>query len=102
MIDRLYAVAVSGLVAGPFAVYSTHAHGHHLIHLPSQEKILTLDMQAGCKHAAELYAGCDVNWWTCIPQEVIGPDLQELRNIHARLKPDTWVASPWRKEKGKA
>ena len=101
MIDRLYAVAVSGLVAGPFAIYSTHTHGHHLIHLPSQEQILTLDMQIGCKHAAELYAACDVNWWTCIPEEVIGPDLQELRNIHARLKPDSWVVSPWRKERDK-
>ena len=102
MIDRLYAVAVSGIVAGPFAIYSTHTHGHHLIHLPSQEHIVTMDMQMGCKHAAELYAGCDVNWWTCIPQEVIGPDLQELRNIHARLKPETYVDSPWKKERDKA
>jgi len=98
MIDRLYAVAVSGLVAGPFAIYNTHTHGHHLIHLPSQQKIISQEMQIACKHAAELYAACDVNWWTCIPEEVIGPDLQELRNIHARLKPDSWVVSPWRKE----
>ena len=99
MIDRLYAVAVSGIVAGPFAIYSTHAHGFHLIHLPSQAKIITLDMQSAVREAAELFAACDLNWWTCIPEEVIGPDLQEMRNIHARLKPTPWIASTpeWRK-----
>jgi len=96
MIDRLYAVAVSGIVAGPFAIYTTHTHGHHLIHLPSQAKIITLEMQSAAKDAAELYAACDVNWWTCIPEEVIGPDAQELVNIHARLKPSSWIASDWR------
>jgi hypothetical protein len=101
MIDRLYAVAVSGLVAGPFAVYTTHTHGHHLIHLPSQAKIITLEMQSAAKDAAEQYAACDVNWWTCIPEEVIGPDTQELANIHARLKPNSWIASDWRKGEDK-
>ena len=56
-------------------------------------------MQNVCKHAAELFAACDVNWWTCIPEEVIGPDLQELRNIHACLKPNSWIASDWRKDR---
>jgi hypothetical protein len=97
MIDRLYAVAVSGIVAGPFAIYTTHTHGFHLIHLPSQAKIITLEMQNAAKYAAEQYAACDVNWWTCIPEEVIGPDTQELKNIHARLKPNSWIASDWRK-----
>ena len=47
MIDRLYAVAVSGLVAGPFAIYKPpHANGFVLIHLPSQAKIIELEMQA--------------------------------------------------------
>lgn len=100
MIDRLYAVAVSGLVAGPFAIYkSPHTHGFALIHLPSQAKIIELDMQNLCKHAAERFAALNLNWWTCIPEEVIGPDLQEMRNLHARLKPDSWIAaSDWRKK----
>ena len=99
MVDRLRAVAVSG----PFAIYNTHTHGHHLIHLPSQAKIITLDMQSAAKHAAEEFAACDLNWWTCIPEEVIGPDLQEMRNIHTRLKPTPWLASTpeWRKGEDK-
>ena len=102
MTDRLYAVAVTGIVSGPFAIYRLpESRWFHLIHLPSQEKIIDLDMQNCCKDAAEKFAACDVNWWTCIPEEVIGPDLQELRNIHARLKPDSWIASDWRKEEGK-
>ena len=103
MIDRLYAVAVSGIVSGPFAIYNTHTHGHHLIHLPSQAKIITLEMQSACKDAAEKFAACDMNWWTCIPEEVIGPDLQEMRNIHTRLKPTPWLASTpdWRKGEDK-
>ena len=102
MIDRLYAVAVSGLVAGPFAIYSSPmGRGFHLIHLPSQAKIASLDMQNVCKHAAEQFAALDLNWWTCIPEEVIGPDLQEMRNLHARLKPASWIAaSDWRKGDG--
>ena len=31
--------------------------------------------------------------WTCLPEKVIGPDLQEMRNIHLRLKPTPWIAS---------
>jgi len=44
---------------------------------------------------AEKFAALDLNWWTCIPEEVIGPDLQEMRNIHLRLKPTPWIASDW-------
>ncbi|HYU33387.1 MAG TPA: hypothetical protein VEW48_14615 [Thermoanaerobaculia bacterium] len=96
MIDRLYAVAVSGLVSGPFAIYnSPHGRGFVLIHLPSQAKMIDLDMQNACKDAAEKFAALDLNWWTCIPEEVIGPDLQEMRNIHLRLKPTPWIASDW-------
>ena len=47
------------------------------------------------KHAAEKFAALDLNWWTCLPEEVIGPDLQEMRNIHERLKPTPWIASDW-------
>ena len=98
MTDRLYAVAVTGIVAGPFAKYnSPHGRGFVLIHLPSQANIIDMDIQNCCKDAAEKFAALDLNWWTCIPEEVIGPDLQEMRNIHARLKPDSWIASDWRK-----
>ena len=45
--------------------------------------------------AAEKFAALDLNWWTCITEEVIGPDLQEMRNIHLRLKPTPWIASDW-------
>ncbi|HKH43829.1 MAG TPA: hypothetical protein VKM72_04110 [Thermoanaerobaculia bacterium] len=96
MTDRLYAVAVSGLVSGPFAIYnSPHGRGFVLIHLPSQAKIIDVDMQNACKDAAEKFAALDLNWWTCITEEVIGPDLQEMRNIHLRLKPTPWIASDW-------
>jgi len=53
MTDRLYAVAVSGIVAGPFAIYSlSHSNWFNLIHLPSQAKIMSLEMRSACKHAA--------------------------------------------------
>ena len=97
MIDRLYAVAVSGIVSGPFAIYSLpESRWFHLIHLPSQAKIIDLDMQNACKDAAEKFAALDLNWWTCLPEEVLGPDLQEMRNIHLRLKPTPWIASDGR------
>ena len=70
-------------------------NGFILVHLPSQAKIIDLDMQNACKDAAEKFAALDLNWWTCIPEEVIGPDLQEMRNIHERLKPAPWIASDW-------
>jgi hypothetical protein len=91
MIDRLYAVAVSGIIAGPFAIHGSPGGlgPFRLIHLPSQSRLIELDLQSACKAAAEDFAACDVNWWTCLPEEVIGPDLQEMRNIHARLKPFT-------------
>ena len=67
------------------------------MHLPTQVQILSLQMQGACKHAAEEFAALDLNWWTFIPEEVIGPDLQEMRNIHLRLKPTPWIASDWGK-----
>jgi hypothetical protein len=94
--NRLYAVAVSGLVSGPFAIYKApHGNGFILVHLPSQAKIIDLEMQNCCKAAAEEFAALDLNWWTCIPEEVIGPDLQEMRNIHERLRPRPWIATEW-------
>jgi hypothetical protein len=96
MIGRLYAVAVSG----SFAIYkSPHANGFTLVHLPSQAKIIDLEMQNCCKDAAEKFAALDLNWWTCIPEEVIGPDLQEMRSIHERLKPSPWGCQRLGKER---
>ena len=94
MVKQFYAVAVSGLVAGPFAIYSSYQGCRfNLIHLPSQAKIIDFQMQSACKEAAEEFAALDLNWWTCIPEEVIGPDLQAMRNIHERLKPHSWISS---------
>jgi hypothetical protein len=50
---------------------------------PSQAKIIDMELQNCCKAAAEEFAALDLNWWTCVPEEVIGPDFQEMRNIHA-------------------
>jgi len=84
--------------AGPFAIYGLpDSRCFRLIDLPSQAKIIELEMQCACKDAAEKFAALDLNWWTCIPEEVIGPDLQEMRNIHLRLKPTPWIASDWGK-----
>jgi len=92
LVDRRTALAVSGVVAGPFAIYpGLHGRGFTLIHLPSQGKILDLEMQVSCKDAAERFAALDLNWWSCIPEEVIGPDLQAMKNLHARLKPDSFT-----------
>ena len=98
MVDRLTAIAVSGIVSGPFAIYPSpygSAGPFTLIHLPSQATIVDLRMQSACRDAAEKFAALDLNWWTCKPEEVIGPDLQEMRNIHERLKPAPWIASDW-------
>jgi hypothetical protein len=98
MVDRLTTLTTSGIVSGPFAIYpSPFGIGgpFTLIHLPSQAKIIDLQMQSACRDAAEKFAALDLNWWTCNPAEVIGPDLQEMRNIHERLKPNPWIASSW-------
>jgi hypothetical protein len=90
---RLTALATTGIVAGPFAVYPHYFGGSFtLLHLPTQVQILSLRMQSACKHAAEEFAALDLNWWTCIPEEVIGPDLQAMRNTHMRLKGSSWVS----------
>ena len=91
------ALGVQALVAGPFAIYSSPwgSGPHTLIHLPSQTKIIDLRMQAQCKQAAERFAALDLNWWTCIPEEVIGPDTQALRNIYDELKASPLVEIPF-------
>jgi hypothetical protein len=95
---RLTALAVTGIVAGPFAIYPNHFGGSFtLMHLPTQVQILSLQMQSACKDAAESFAVLDLNWWTCIPEEVIGPDLQAMRNIHAQLKGTSWIANEERR-----
>lgn len=98
LVDQSTAVAVLGIVAGPFAIYAEgrayNATGEPfvLIHLPSQGRILDLPMQASCKAAAERFAALDLNWWTCIPEEVIGPDLQEMTNLLLRIKPPSGLS----------
>ncbi len=102
MVNRLYAVAVTGYVAGPFAIYKApYANGFTLVHLPSQAKIIDLEMLNVTKEAAEQFAALDLNWWTCISEEVIGPDLQAMANLHTRLKPTPWLTTTpdWRKGK---
>lgn len=70
LVDRRTALAVSGVVAGPFAVYPCPiGRGFSLIHLPTQAKILDLDMQASCKLAAESFAALDLNWWSSSPRK---------------------------------
>jgi hypothetical protein len=100
MVDRLTAVAFTGIVAGPFAIHPSFfgSGPWSLVHLPSQVKIIELEMQSACKAAAEEFAACDLNWWTCIPEEVIGPDLQEMRNIHGRLRPRPWLVNERKEE----
>jgi hypothetical protein len=74
-------------VSGPFAIYpQPFGNGYTL----SQVQIVHLMSQGACKHAAEEFAAVDMNWWTCIPEEVIGPDLQAMRNLHIRLRA-SWV-----------
>lgn len=43
-------------------------------------------MQSACKDAAEKFAACDMNWWTCIPEEV-GPraEAKALDCFNSRL-----------------
>lgn len=92
VVDRLVALGVTGVVAGPFAVYpQPFGNGHTLMHMPSQVPIVHLMSQGACKHAAEEFAALEMNWWTCIPEEVIGPDLQAMRNLHIRLRGASWV-----------
>jgi hypothetical protein len=92
MVDRLVALGVTGVVAGPFAVYpQPFGNGFTLMHLPSQVPIVHLMSQGACKNAAEEFATLDMNWWTCVPEEVIGPDLQAMRNLHIRLRGASWV-----------
>jgi hypothetical protein len=40
----------------------------------ADSSIVSLEMQNVTKHAGEELAALDLNWWTCIPEEVIGPD----------------------------
>ena len=64
IVERLTALATSGIVSGPFAIYpSPFGIGgpFTLIHLPSQAKIIDLRMQSACKDAAEKFAALDLN-----------------------------------------
>lgn len=92
--DSLTSVAVTGIVGGPFAIYASPWRSYFtLVHLPTQVKIISLGMQSACKEMAEKLAGLDLNWWTCDPKEVIGPDLQAFRNTYLQWYPQTGVGT---------
>lgn len=57
MVDRLTALATSGIVSGPFAIYPSpygSAGPFTLIHLPSQAKIIDLRRQSACRDGGEV------------------------------------------------
>ena len=57
------------------------------IHLPSQVKIIDLRMQAERRDAAEEFAACDLNWWTCLPDRgrILGFLYATLEETSARI-----------------
>ncbi len=80
-------MAVSGLVAGPFAIYRIPDRTtFYLIHLPTQAKLTDQEMLLSSRISAERSAALDLNWWTCsFPEgEFIGPDIQAMRNCTPR------------------
>ena len=95
-LHRLDALAVKGIVAGPFAIYPSPygaAGPFTLVHLPSQARMLELRIQSALKQAAEEFAALDLNWWTCDPKELIGPDLQALRNAYRAWLPPSSIGT---------
>ena len=56
-------------------------------------------LQMTAREAAAKFAACDVNWWTCIREEIIGPDSQELKNIYDHYHQLSSIApsTDWRK-----
>lgn len=90
--------AVRALVAGPFAIYAAYRHwGHTLMHLPTQVKLIEARGQKLCRDAAERFAALDLNWWTCTPEEVTGPDLEGMRTLYDELRSWPLVEVPFRR-----
>ncbi|HYQ84764.1 MAG TPA: hypothetical protein VEP28_12285 [Rubrobacter sp.] len=85
------AALVSGLVSGPFGIYSGSAYRVEpgrftLVHLPSQVAKLTLPRQSLCRAAAREFAALDLAWESAWAPGVTGPDLDRARQLLARWK----------------
>lgn len=94
----LHAATVQGLVSGPFAihrrlVFGEPSGGYLVTHLPSQEPIIGLDRLRDCRTVAAELAALDIHWWTCIPQEVRGPDTPQLAGVLDRWRPRSGVGT---------
>jgi hypothetical protein len=92
---RREARAVRALVAGPFGVWGDR-YGYTLVHLPTQAWMLRSTLQRDCKAVAERLAELDLNWWTCHPEEVTGPDLEGMRKLYDELRRWPLVEIPFR------
>lgn len=90
------AALVSGLVAGCFGIYpgtlyhaeppDTGPRQFTLVHMPSQMAQLTLPRRYLCRKAAEEFAGCDLAWESAWVLGVVGPGLEQAREIHSRWR----------------
>lgn len=88
---ELRAELVSAAVCGPFAAYRGSRYGtggdcFTLLHLPSQTPMFTLPHLMDCREAAQEVSGLDLEWWTCIREEVTGPDLPKASEVYRRWK----------------
>lgn len=83
------------LVAGPFGVWGD-GYGYTLVHLPTQAWMLRSRLQRDCKAVAERLAKLDLCWWTCLPAELTGPDLQRMRDLYCELSRTATLEVPWR------
>ena len=96
----LHAVTVQALVSGPFAihrrlVFGEPSGGYLLVHLPSQEPVIHLGRLRDCRTVAAELAALDIRWWSCIPQEVRGPDTPRLAGVLDRWRPPSGVGTGW-------
>ena len=94
----LHAATVQALVSGPFAVHRRQVFGepsggYLLVHLPSQVPIIHLDRLRDCRTVAAELAALDINWWSCIPQEVRGPGTPQLAGVLDRWRPRSGVGT---------
>ena len=94
----LHAATVQALVCGPFAihrrqVFGEMSGGYLLVHLPSQEPIIHLGRLRDCRIVAAELAALDIRWWSCIPEEVRGPDTPRLAGVLDRWRPRSGVGT---------
>lgn len=96
----LHAATVQALVSGPFAIHRRQVFGeamggYLLVHLPTQEPIIGLSRLRDCRTVAAELAALDIRWWSCIPQEVRGPDTPRLSGVLDRWRPRNGVGTGW-------